>query len=118
MKDKNQIRQEHSSSILDLSLPLDKQDKTYRGLSYNIWKGLMIGAIVSLFWNNSAGLLLLGFTTQPFGLIIYVSDALLAAMLILAIIGMRATTSSRKPFSTLWCIFWGSTIYWGVLWAV
>jgi len=77
-----------------------------------IWKSFLIGLIVCFIWTNSAGYLLLAGFTDPFGLIIYVTDAVIfLPLFIVAIIGMRATKESRKKASVLGVIFWSSVIF-------
>ena len=107
-----------TSSILDLSVSLENQDRLYKGLPYHTWKGLLIGTIVSFILNNTAGFLMLAFFTKPLGLIVAVTDVVIfLPLFVVAIIGMRATKESRKSLGTLHVIFWSSVFYLGLLWA-
>ena len=108
-----------TSSVIDFDLSQTDQDKLYAGLSYNIWKGLLIGTITAFIWHNTAGFLALAFFTNPIGLIVAGTDVVIfLPLFILAILGMRATKKSRKSVGVLHLMFWASVFYFGFLWAL
>lgn len=96
-------------------------DKNYRGLPYSVWNGLFIGSIVVLILHSTIGFLMMGFLTQPIGLLVAIPDvAVVIPLIILSSIGKkRSYVNSRNYTQGIGSIiFWSVTFYMGLLWGI
>jgi hypothetical protein len=74
---------------------------------------------VSFIFHNSLGFLVLFNYTRPIGLIVWVTDAVIfVPLVVISIVGMRKTDSSKEKTKILNVIFWSSVLYFGLLWAI
>lgn len=103
------------------SLLTDEESKvvSWLGFKNEQWRGIMIGMLVSLVLHNTAGYLsFLFFVNAPIFTTIYIPDAIIFLLFVLAVVGFRKTRPGKQTIGVFYQAFWSAVIYLALMYSI